>query len=298
MKEFLEAKYLNPLTDFGFKKLFFNELDKELLIDLLNEIICEENKITDLQFQPTLQLGDLEKDRKVIFDIFCTNEKGEYFIVEMQKAKEPYFRDRCLYYSTFPIQKQGLPGSWNYRLKAVYMVAILDFVLFNESEGDKDYFIERVQLLRERTKSLYSKKLNFIFVELPKFNKELQELTTNIDRWMFCLRNLSCLDNYPSEVQGRIFEKLFKTAEIKQLTEKDMEEYRKSILEYQDVRDAVDYAREEARKEGREEGVGVGKKEEKTEITLKCLQEGLPVETISRITGLTEAQIRNISNNK
>ncbi len=284
MEDFFLKKYLNPLTDFGFKKLFFNELNKELLIDFLNEIILEEGKITDIQYQPTLQLGESENDRKVIFDIFCTNEKGEFFIVEMQKAKQPHFRDRCLFYASFPIQKQAPQGSWNFDLKAVYTVAILDFVIFDEFEDDKNYYIEQVHLFRERTKTQYSKKLNFIFVELPKFRKEAEELTTNTDRWLFSLRNLEKLDNRPAEVRGRVFEMLFKAAEIKLLTPHEMKEYKKSILDYQDVRDAAECAREE----GREEGI----KSKSIEIARKCLCKGMPLKEIEELTGLSPEQIK------
>ncbi|MDL2322648.1 Rpn family recombination-promoting nuclease/putative transposase, partial [Bacteroidales bacterium OttesenSCG-928-A17] len=172
----MKETYLNPLTDFGFKKLFFNELNKELLIDFLNEIIQERGRITDIQYLPTEQLGDNEENRNAIFDIFCTNEKGEYFIVELQKAKQPHFRDRSLFYSSFPIRDQAQKGTWDFQMKAIYLVAILDFVIFDEFKKDKYRTIEQVRLFREGTKTIYSKKLNFVFVELPKFTKEAHEL--------------------------------------------------------------------------------------------------------------------------
>ncbi len=202
MNIIMNEKYLNPLTDFGFKKLFFNELNKELLIDFLNEIILEQGKITDLQYLSTEQLGDEEINRKAVFDIYCKNEKGEYFIVELQKAKQPYFKDRSLFYATFPIQHQAPKGVWNFQLKAVYLVAILDFIVFDEFESDQDRIIEQVRLFRETTKTVYSRKLNFIFVELPKFRKQVQELSINVDRWLFSLKNLSKLGSRPLEVQG------------------------------------------------------------------------------------------------
>jgi len=285
MEVFIKETYLNPLTDFGFKKLFFNELDKELLIDLLNEIIQEQGKITGIRYLPTEQLGNDRENRKAIFDIYCTNEKGEFFIVELQKAREPYFRDRSLYYSSFPIQNQGKKGIWDFKLKAVYLVAILDFIIFDEPE-EENHVIEHVRLLRERTKTIYSDKLNFVFVELPKFKKEAHELKTNVDRWLFLLKNLSKLDSRPVEVQGKIFEKLFKLAEIKQLTPKEMETYNKSILEYQDIRRIANYTREEGRKEGLKE------------TARNCLKEGMPIELIAKITGLSLEQVKALREQK
>ena len=300
-----ESRYLNPLTDFGFHKLFGREDCKELLIHFLNEIIREEGLITDIQHLPPEQWGDTETNRKAIFDIFCTTEKGEYFVVEMQNAKQPYFRDRSLFYASLPIHKQAPRGPWNFRLKTVYLVAVLDFILFNEVEGDKNQVIEHVHLVRERTQTIYSKKLNFVFIELPKFRKTAEELATNTDKWLFSLKNLSKLKDRPAAVQGKIFEELFRMAERKQLTKEEMEEYKKSILEYQDVRDAVDYAREEGfeegiekgREEGREEGIEEGIEAEKIAIIHKCLQMDLPIENIVFLTEFSEEQIIRYSGN-
>jgi len=205
MKNFIvESRYLNPLTDFGFHRLFGTESCKELLIDFLNEIIKEEGLITDIQYLPPEQWGYLKSERRAIFDIFCTNENGDYFIVEMQNAKQPYFRDRSLFYASVPIRKQAPRGKWNFRLKAVYLVAVLDFILFNEFEADKESVIEYVHLMRERTKTVYSKKLNFIFVELPKFRKTEEELVTNSDKWLFILKNLSQLKEPPRLLSGKV----------------------------------------------------------------------------------------------
>jgi predicted transposase/invertase (TIGR01784 family) len=296
MEDFIfQTRYLNPLTDFGFHKLFGNEACKDLLIDFLNEVIKEEGLITDIQYIPPEQFGETQTDRRAIFDIFCRNEQGDFFIVEMQKAKQPYFRDRSLFYASLPIRNQALQGIWDYRLKAVYLVAVLDFVLFDEFEEDKNHVIERAHLVRERTKTLYSKKLNFVFVELPKFRKTIEELTTNADKWLFTFKNLSRLRDRPLALQGRIFEKLFQLAEIKQLTKEDMETYRKSVLEYQDVRDAVDLARDEGRDEGREEGIGKGIEKgiekEKLLIIQKCLERNMPIEDIIYLTDFTKEQI-------
>ena len=285
----IDSRYINPLTDFGFHKLFGTEDCKELLIDFLNAIIREEGLITDIQYLPPEQWGVATTDRKAIFDIFCTNAQGEYFIVEMQKARQPYFRDRSIYYASLPVQKQAPRGLWNYRLKTVYLVAVLDFVIFNEEEDDKNQVIEYVHLVRERTQTIYSKKLNFVFVELPKFRNSVEELETNTEKWLFSLKHLSKLEDRPVSVQGKVFEKLFRLAEIKQLTKEDMETYKKSVLEYQDVRDAVDYAREE----GIEEGIAKGK----ISMLQKCLQKNMPIEDIIDLTGFSKDQIIQYSVN-
>ncbi|MCL1938444.1 MAG: Rpn family recombination-promoting nuclease/putative transposase [Candidatus Azobacteroides sp.] len=278
-EEFI-SRYLNPLTDFGFHKIFGN---KDFLIDFLNEAIREEGLITDIQYLPPEQGGDLEMERKAIFDIFCVTEKGDYFIVEMQRAKQAFFRERSIYYASLPIQKQAPRGNWDFNLKAVYVIVIMDFVLFDECEGDREQVLEYVHLVRERTKTLYSNKLKFVLVELPKFKETEEELKTHFDKWLFILKNLSRLQDRPETVGGEIFEKLFQLAEIKRLTKKDMETYRKSILEYHDVRSAVDYAREEGIEEGREK--------EKIFVIQRCLQKNMPIEDIIYLTGFSKEQI-------
>jgi len=283
-KEEFDSRYLNLLTDFGFHKVFWT---KSLLIDFLNQVIKEEGLITDIQYLLPEQLGSSKRDRKAIFDIFCTNEKGEFFIVEMQKEKQLFFRDRSLYYASLPIQKQAPRGNWNFRLKAVYMIGILDFVLFDECEEDREQVIERVHLVRERAKTLYSNNLEFVFIELPKFRKTEAELETRCDRWLYLLKNLYKLQECPASIQDEIFEELFQIADIKQLTKKDMRAYKKSILEYNDVRNALDCAREESRKEGIEKG----RKEEKAFVIQQCFQKNMPIEDIVFITGYSKKQI-------
>ena len=155
----------------------------------------------------------------------------------------------------------------------------MDFVLFDEFEEDKEQVIEYVHLVRERTKTLYSNKLKFVFVELPKFRKTEEELETRFDIWMFILKNLYKLKERPALIQGKIFEKLFELAEIKRLTKKDMETYRKSILDYHDVRLVADCAREE------------GREEEKIAIVQKCLQKNMAIEDIVFFTDFSKEQI-------
>ena len=265
MNNITGTKYLNLLTDWGFKAIFANEKNKDLLVDFLNELIIREDKIVDLTYRPTEQLGAEEQDRKAIFDIYCKTDKDEYCIVELQKVRQAYFKDRSIYYSTFPIQEQAVKGNWNYELHPVYTVAILDFTLFNETEEDKKRYREEVKLMRTSTKTVFYDKLSFIYVELPKFVKNVDELRTNFDRWMYLLKSLPTLQDRPKEIQGKTFDKLFKMAEINKLTPQEMKDYNKSILEYSDVRDAANYAREEGLEEGfkygKEEGVREGKED-------------------------------------
>lgn len=120
--EGIQDKYVNPYTDFGFKLLFGTVMDKGLLISFLNALLFGEETVKDVTYLNTEHLGTQEYDRRAIFDVYCENEKGEKFLVEMQRGEQQFFKDRSLYYSSFPIREQGKRGPWDYELKAVYVM--------------------------------------------------------------------------------------------------------------------------------------------------------------------------------
>lgn len=149
----MKAKYINPYTDFGFKKIFGEEASKPLLIDFLNALLPEQYAVADLTFKNTEQLGLTDTDRKAIYDIYCENCKGEKFIVELQKAKQNYFRERTIYYSTFPIREQAEKGNWNYNLKAVYCIGILDFTFDDyKTEPERGEVVHTIKLKTKTAK--------------------------------------------------------------------------------------------------------------------------------------------------
>jgi predicted transposase/invertase (TIGR01784 family) len=129
------SKYFNPYTDFGFKKLFGEEVSKDLLIDFLNQLLPAHHQIAELSFKNPENLSDTIDERKAVFDIYCQSKTGERFIVEMRKAKMQFFKDRSLFYSTSAIREQGKKGVWNFKLLPVYFIAILDFK-YDEKEEE------------------------------------------------------------------------------------------------------------------------------------------------------------------
>ena len=162
-------RYISPLTDFGFKRIFGTEPNKALLIDFLNVVLPRKHKISDLSYRNSEQVGNNALDRKAIFDLYCQSEDGERFIVEIQKAKQNFFKDRSVYYSSFPIQEQALKGEvWNYKLAPVYTVGILDFVF--DDHKDDETLLHIVELKDQQCRVFYDK-LKFIYLELPKFQR-------------------------------------------------------------------------------------------------------------------------------
>jgi len=275
----LQDKYINPFTDFGFKKLFGSEPNKDLLIDFLNQVLPGKHKIKDLTYARTEQLGSSETDRKAIFDLYCIGENGERFIVEMQKAKQNFFKDRSVYYSSFPIQEQAKKGDWNYQLAAVYMAGILDFT-FSEDEAEQE--VRHEVRLKDQKCGIFYDKLTYIYLEMPNFNKAEGDLQNNFDKWMYVLQQLPYLQNRPKALQDRVFQKLFEAAEIAKFTPDEKNKYEESLKYYRDLKNVVDTSFDEGKAEG------------KIEIARQMKSEREPIEKIVRFTGLTREEIENL----
>ena len=282
----IEERYISLLTDFGFKRIFGTKPNKDLLINFLNSLFDGFHIIKDVKYLNSEHVGDVFAERKAIFDVYCENERGEKFIVEMQNAYQKYFKDRSLFYSTFPIREQALKGAeWNFKLEHVYTVALLNFDL-EEEAFDKNDINHDVGLLDKKTLKVFNDKLSFKYVEIAKFNKTEEELDTLYDKWLYVLKNLSRLDKRPAALKEKVFTKLFEEAEIAKFTPTELKEYEDSLKAYRDVKNSIDTALEK----GREEGMA----EEKLSTARRLLSMGLSEEQVSTATELPLEVIQNL----
>lgn len=314
------GRYISPFTDFGFKKIFGEEPNKDLLIDFVNELLRPQNhQIKELTYKKTEQLGTTDMDRNVVFDLYCENEDGEKFIVEMQKAKQSFFKDRTLFYSTFPIREQAPKGPWNYELKSVFAIAILDFS-FDDNDKDKT-IVNRVQLFDTSKREVFYDKLTYIFVQIPNFNKRIDELENRLDQWLYVLKNLEKFERIPEKIKDKIFKKVFQIAEFQKLGKEERYAYEESLKFYRDLKNSFDAAEETGRKKAekeykeqlleakereeiakareeaakaREEEERRQKEEAKIKLAKKMLKYNEPIEEIIRETGLTKEEIEQI----
>ncbi|NER93219.1 MAG: Rpn family recombination-promoting nuclease/putative transposase [Symploca sp. SIO1B1] len=275
-----QDRYINLLTDFGFKRLFGTEPNKELLIDFLNVMLPPKHAVQDVSYRNNENLGNTPLDRKAIFDIYCESKTGEKFIVEIQKAKQNYFKDRSVYYATFPIQEQAKKGDWNYKLSSVYTIGILDFI-FDDHKKDPN-LLHTVQLKNQKGKVFY-KKLKFIYVELPKFTKTVDQLENHFDKWLFLLRHLSELEAPPKALQEAIFEHLFEVSEIANFSAQEQDAYENSLKYYRDLQNVVTTSRQEGIEQGRQEGREQGRQEERLQNIER--QRSLLLKQLSRKLG-------------
>jgi predicted transposase/invertase (TIGR01784 family) len=270
------SKYINPYTDFGFKKLFGEEANKDLLIDFLNQLLPDYHQIAKLTFRNNENLSEFAFERKAIFDIHCESQSGERFIVEMQKAKIKFFKDRSLFYTTFPIREQAKRGDeWDFRLTPIYMIAILDFLYDEETEKQK--FLRSVAL-KDQDGELFYDKLHFKFIQMPLFNKAENELVSHFDKWIYFLKNLETSNSIPDILREPIFEKAFHEAEIAAMTSKEYDKYQESLMSYIEVREVKKTAVEDNSKK----------------IAREMKKDGVSSAKIMKYTGLSEKEIDDL----
>ena len=277
-----KERYINPYTDFGFKKLFGTEMNKELLISFLNSLFGDTKRdIVDVKYLNSEHLGDGYGDRRAVFDVYCMTDDGGRFIVEMQKAEQDYFKDRSIYYSTFAIREQAPKGEWDYHLDDVYTVGILNFT-FPDTEYPADKFRHEIQLKDTEDNHVFYDKLNFVYLEMPKFNMDESELVTMFDKWMFVLRNLSRLLDRPKALQDRVFDRLFEQAEIAKYSDAERRQYEESKKDYWDYFSTMKTAKRKAREE------------EKVDTVFRLKSMGLSLEQIAQGAGLDTESVKKL----
>ncbi|WP_338847410.1 Rpn family recombination-promoting nuclease/putative transposase [Massilia sp. W12] len=299
----LTERYINLFTDFGFKKVFGEEPNKDLLISFLNSLLPAHHQIADLEFSRTEWQGKTALDRKAVVDLHCKAPDGTVFLVELQKAKQNFFKDRSIFYASFPIQEQAQRGDWDYRLAAVYSIGILDF---NFDDADKDDVIHTVQLKNQKNQVFYDK-LTFIYLTLPNFKKTLDELHTLLDQWLYLFRHLPNLQEMPPRWHELVFRKLFKIAELVQMPATERKEYEASLKNYRDWKSIADTAYgdgisqghaqglEEGLAQGLEQGLAQGKELGRVEALRATVQNaraiGLSDQQICGLTGLSQSEL-------
>ena len=284
----MAEKYINPHTDFGFKRLFGSECNTELLISFLNTIFHGKQNIQKVTYINS-------ESRPGFFVVRCENDKGEKFIVEMQNVYQEFFKDRTIYYSTFPIREQAQRGGdWDFHLNPVYTIGLLNFNFADGLENAKRWHHE-VKLMEVDTHEVFYDKLTYIYVEIPKFDKKESELESMYDKWMYVLKNLSNLMQRPAALQERVFTRLFEQAEISKFDKQELKLYEDSVNAYRDIVNAIRTAEKKKYAEGRAEGRAEGEKKAKEKIASNLLALGVPIETIMQASGLSEEEIKSLS---
>ena len=321
--------FMNPYTDFGFKKLFGTEPNKDILISFLNSVFQgRRSPIVNLQYLNTEVLGPYYGDRNSVFDVYCTTKDKGHFIVEMQRSEQPYFKDRTVYYASQAVVKQAPKGDWNYKLQEVCVIGILNFTFPKRKYRGDNYF--HVVRLKDDDNNDFYKKLTFYYLEMPKFTKNETELVTMLDKWLYVIKNLCYLLEQPKELQDQVFSKFFEEARIGMFSKKEQAAYEQSQKNLWDNYSTLGFSFNKGKKEGRaegkkeglakgmargkelgraegmaegkklgraegkKEGLAEGEDKAKREAARKMLFKGMSKESILQVTGWTEEVFESV----
>ena len=239
-------KYVNPFTDYGFKLIFGSEANKDLLIDFLNAMFTFHAPVVEVQFENTEQLPASERARKAIYDIYCTDAKGNRFIVEMQKGKITYFKDRALSYLTYPITAMQKKNDWDFRLDEIYYLVLLDF----RYEPRKKAKLERLVRLMDQDGEVFYSKLQMKYIQLPVFNKKLVDLQSRYDQWLYFLKHLESMEAIPELfMTDSKFKKALTLAEIAKMEPEEAVKYNLDRIAYMEIKGVSDAAYSDGRQD-------------------------------------------------
>ena len=278
------AKFINPFTDLGFKRIFGQEMSKPVLITFLNCLLEGEHHIVDLHFLDKEQPGESTDDKSLIYDVYCEVEGGGRIIVEMQNRSQSFFKERSIYYLARSISRQGEPGpNWNYSdLKAVYLIALLNFTQSTISEELRT----DVALMDMKHKTPFSDKLRMVFLQLPYFTKEAEDCDKLIDKIIYVLKHMDVLKRMPWMAQEAVFQKLANIADVATLSKKERMAYDENLRKYRDTVAVM---------EGQwMEGHAKGIEETKRENACRMKADGMPTELIAKYTGLTVEAVNSL----
>ena len=325
-----EREFINPFTDFGFKRIFGQEINKDLTIDFLNLLLDGERHITDLTINNPEMQPETEAERLVVFDLYCESDDGTQFIVEMQAARQNFFLDRSLYYQSRAIVAQGEKGKdWCYDLQPVYGIFFMDFTMSECSGLRTD-----VALMNMKTNKVFNPKLRQIYLEMPRFTKEANECENDFERWLYLIKNMKMLKRMPFKAQRAVWDKLLEVADVASLNKDEKALYDRALKNYRDYHSIMETAqmdghkagwkegheaglkaglkegreaghkagREEGHKEGLEEGLKQGLQEgmikgelkKQMEIAQKLKNMGLSISAIQESTGLSKEEIQQL----
>ena len=303
-------KYIDPLTDFGFKRLFGSDPNKDLLIEFLNSVFAGRKHIVDLEYNKNEHQGDIKEEGAAIFDLTCTGKDGERMIIEVQRGRQANFKKRAIYYTSLLAAGEaprGKRSGWAYDLPEIYFIALLED--FSVDPGNDGRYVQDICLANRDTGKVFYDGLGYIFLELVNFAKAEDELETGLDKWLYVLKNMSRMDKIPVFVRKTIFEKVFSIAEYSNMTKDEKTMYNSALKRKWDNQNVLDYAvktaKEEGKKEGVKEGIKKGIKEgikeerakadaEKRGIAEKLKRMGMPIVEIARTVGLTVKEIEQL----
>jgi predicted transposase/invertase (TIGR01784 family) len=289
----LSTKYINFLNDWGFKYLFKREERKDLLIKFLNTLLKGEKNIISIEYQDSDIQSEEEEGRNCSFDIICTDQNGERYIIEMQYTIQKFIMDRSLYYACKLYSRSGKKGRWDYSVKGIISINLLNFELSEEPNFRSDY-----EILNRDYPERKIEKLKLIFLQIPRISDNFENCVSELEQWIYLLKNITTMEYKSIGALKEEFQKILDLAKASALTDSEKAAYEESEKHYRDYVNTISYAEEKGiergRTEGLEEGMAKGKAEEKLAVAKAMKIDGLSLEVISKYTNLSIKEIEKL----
>jgi len=272
-------KFADITNDIAFRKIFGNDTKKKSLISFLNAVIDlpKNEQIADVEITNPYQLGKLSDGKSTIVDVKAKDEKGNIFIVEMQIAEFDFFHKRILYYTSQSYVAQIDKGVQYDKLRPVYFIGILEFEI-----GQNPNYFSRHKVLDIETKEQIIQDVEFNFIELPKFDKTIDQLETSIDQWTYFIKNAENLTLMPESVKDEGLKEAYTEANQQNWTKEELEDYLRASIKERDEIGRIEFAERKA------------KFQEKVEVIKQGRKLGLSNLDLSKLTGLTKEEIESL----
>ena len=302
------APFVNLRSDVGFKAVFADRNNKDILIGVLNQILPPEARIEDIkEYSDREQRRDVPYGKKTVLDLVCVDRDDRTFVVEMQASEEDFFFERCVYYASGLYHLELSDGVRYKGLRPVYVVSFLNYRLRHDDESlwDTDHFISHWRFTEKRTGMVADQTISVIFVEMTLFTKTLEECVTEFDRLFYIFRNSGGFQKIPEWIEeaGGISRRLAEACEVAAFDKEKKLKYEIDKMNEWDIQAQKEYAvrkgleegLQKGLREGREEGLEQGREETRLSIARKLFEAGTPVDVIVNCTGVDDGTIASFA---
>ena len=306
------APFVNLRSDVGFKAVFADRNNKDILIGVLNQILPPEARIEDIkEYSDREQRRDVPYGKKTVLDLVCVDRDDRTFVVEMQASEEDFFFERCVYYASGLYHLELSDGVRYKGLRPVYVVSFLNYRLRHDDESlwDTDHFISNWRFTEKRTGMVADQTISVIFVEMALFTKTLEECVTEFDRLFYIFRNSGGFQRIPEWIEeaGGISRRLAEACEVAAFDKEKKLKYEIDKMNEWDIQAQKEYAvrkgleeglqkgLQKGLREGREEGLEQGREETRLSIARKLFEAGTPVDVIVNCTGVDDGTIASFA---
>ncbi len=303
---------MNLRSDVGFKAVFADRNNKDILIGVLNQILPPEARIEDIkEYSDREQRRDVPYGKKTVLDLVCVDRDDRTFVVEMQASEEDFFFERCVYYASGLYHLELSDGVRYKGLRPVYVVSFLNYRLRHDDESlwDTDHFISHWRFTEKRTGMVADQTISVIFVEMTLFTKTLEECVTEFDRLFYIFKNSDGFQRIPEWIEeaGGISRRLAEACEVAAFDKEKRLKYEIDKMNEWDIQAQKEYAvrkgleeglqkgLQKGLREGREEGLEQGREETRLSIARKLFEAGTPVDVIVNCTGVDDGTIASFA---